>query len=278
MIKELCISGGGVKGLAFLGALYELEIQDKLIHLEKISGTSIGAFIAIAYLIGYRYDLKELINILFEYDLSTLKDIHVGNFFKRKSIMIGKKLELFFTDIIAKKIDPNTTLEKLYNISKIELYVPVCCVETNSLEIFSHITHPSLTLVHLIRMATAIPFLLQPVEYRDKLYIDAAVVENTLVLSEKSFIICAESSSSNTIAVINNNNNNKSFFNYVLNVLKIVYESNKKEKNNDHEDQKIKVKVENVNVTSFNITKDQKFKLLHYGRQSVKKIYSYSST
>ena len=268
MIKELCISGGGVKGLAFLGALYELEIQDKLIHLEKLSGTSIGAFIAIAYLIVYRYDLKDLINIIFEYDLSTLKDIHVGNFFKRKSIMIGKKLELFFTDIIAKKIDPNTTLEKLYNISKIELYVPVCCVETNSLEIFSHITHPSLTIVHLIRMATAIPFLLQPVEYQDKLYIDAAVVENTLVLSEESFIICAESS---ILETTTGTSNNKSFFNYVLNVIKIVYASNKKQKNDDNSKQKIKVKVENVNVTSFNITKDQKFKLLHYGRQCVQK-------
>lgn len=51
MSLGLCLSGGGIKGAAHVGALQALE--DNHIHIDYISGTSSGSIVAVLYAIGY---------------------------------------------------------------------------------------------------------------------------------------------------------------------------------------------------------------------------------
>lgn len=61
----ICFSGGGIKGVAHIGALKAFEEEN--IHFNYIAGTSFGSIIATLYALGYRSDemyeiIKENIN------------------------------------------------------------------------------------------------------------------------------------------------------------------------------------------------------------------------
>lgn len=66
---NLVLSGGGIKGIAFVGAYEELEKRYR--YFGNIAGVSAGAMIGA--LIGAGYTSRELIRILREFDFSILK-------------------------------------------------------------------------------------------------------------------------------------------------------------------------------------------------------------
>jgi NTE family protein len=53
MITNLAFKGGGVKGIAFVGALRELEKADHLLNVKRVGGTSAGALVAAMYALEY---------------------------------------------------------------------------------------------------------------------------------------------------------------------------------------------------------------------------------
>ena len=59
MKLSVCLSGGGVKGAAHIGALKALEEEN--IIIDNISGTSSGSIVATLYAAGYKPDeIKEI--------------------------------------------------------------------------------------------------------------------------------------------------------------------------------------------------------------------------
>lgn len=66
---NLVLSGGGIKGVAFVGAYEELEKRYR--YIGNIAGVSAGAIIG--SLIGAGYSSKELFRIMKEFDFSILK-------------------------------------------------------------------------------------------------------------------------------------------------------------------------------------------------------------
>ena len=68
-IDTICFSGGGTKGLVFVGAIKAL-VEKNVIDLSKINkyiGTSAGSIIALLLLIGYTP--AELECFLYEFNL-----------------------------------------------------------------------------------------------------------------------------------------------------------------------------------------------------------------
>lgn len=68
-VLNLVLSGGGIKGIAFVGAYEELERRYR--KFGNIGGVSAGALIGA--LIGAGYSSRELVKILKEFDFSILK-------------------------------------------------------------------------------------------------------------------------------------------------------------------------------------------------------------
>lgn len=56
MIVNLAFKGGGVKGIAFVGALRELFQHGSLASVQRVAGTSAGALVALMYALGYSID------------------------------------------------------------------------------------------------------------------------------------------------------------------------------------------------------------------------------
>ena len=56
----LCLSGGGIKGAAHIGAIKALEEEN--IEFDAIAGTSAGSIVAVMYACGY--NSSEMYNFL----------------------------------------------------------------------------------------------------------------------------------------------------------------------------------------------------------------------
>ena len=102
--KALIMKGGGIKGLAYVGALEELN---KHLNFNWYAGTSAGAIAAI--LLAADYSTSELKNILQTKNFADFKD---ANFFKSISNLIFKKglyeahsFTLWLDQLLAKKLD-----------------------------------------------------------------------------------------------------------------------------------------------------------------------------
>lgn len=87
--KNLVIKGGSVKGIAYVGALRELERQEclKLEEIERVAGTSAGAITAL--LIGLNYSADEINTELDKLDIMSFLD--AGTLSAQVKEMIAKK-------------------------------------------------------------------------------------------------------------------------------------------------------------------------------------------
>lgn len=263
-IEELSISGGGVKGYAYLGALYQLEKIGELNNLKKIIGVSIGSLFASALALGFK--AKELINFLFEYNIKEIKDIDITGFLKRKSILKGEKFKEFVIKIIEQKANKDITLKDMYKLTGIELIVVVSCVNDKTVKYISHKTDPDLELLTLILMSSAIPGFLPPVLYNNKFYVDGGILDNNPIrfLSSNAYGICQKLKEKDKSIEINN------FIDFFGAILQMIYKSLQNKIKRDHPNL-IEVDYGNIQVTSFNITKDEKLSLINYGIISVEK-------
>jgi predicted acylesterase/phospholipase RssA len=266
---QLCISGGGIRGLSFVGALYELHLKG-IKDFNVIAGCSMGAFIGACLIIGYTPE--ELLNYLFDYDFSSLKDIDVNNFRTNKSIMKGRKVHDFYYKVFAEKLEsPNISLQKLFELTKIKFIVAVTCINTQTVEYISHETHPELGLHLLICMTTAIPGILPGISYNGRVYVDGAIVDNLpfYVLDPTGPPIIVITTLSRTEPFIDNHAFN--LFTYFSTILRIIYRTPVISESTllRYKAKLYEIDTGNISVISFNLTHDDKYKLIQSGRRVV---------
>lgn len=114
---SIVIKGGGVKGLAFAGALLELE---NYFSFDTFAGTSAGGIAAI--LLGAGYKPRELLKILKEKDFNDFKDATfleaIINFIRTRAFYPGNEIEKWIRGLIKEKFP-----EKLNEIA-LEEFTP----------------------------------------------------------------------------------------------------------------------------------------------------------
>lgn len=100
----ICLSGGGVKGAAHIGALKAFEEEG--IKFNYISGTSSGSIVATLYAIGYK---PEEIYELFKKYCKKIKYVDLKNIIKGILGLIIKR------EIIIDGLNSNNKIEKIIN-------------------------------------------------------------------------------------------------------------------------------------------------------------------
>ena len=111
-MKGLCLSGGGIKASAHIGALKALEEEG--IRFECVSGASSGSIIATMYALGYNSDeMWEMFQIYCKkikyVDWINVFKIIVGLVFERRIIVnglnSGKIVEKIMKEICMEKYE-----------------------------------------------------------------------------------------------------------------------------------------------------------------------------
>ena len=107
--KYLVLKGGGIRGIAYAGALKVLEEKKITDGIEKVAGTSVGAITGALFSIGYTADQIE--EIMYSQDIAAFNDGE-GYFIggqrrlrKKYGWYKGKKLEQWIGSLIKAHIN-----------------------------------------------------------------------------------------------------------------------------------------------------------------------------
>lgn len=174
---KLVLSGGAIKGLAYLGVLKYLEEHDLVTHFHTVIGTSIGAFVGLLIILGYTS--TELKDIFDKRNLEDLKDFKLASLIDNYGLDNGKKVNKFIKSFIKNKgHKKNISMSELYNKINKTIVITVTNVNTKQTEFITKDTHPDIPVYLAIRMSMNIPFIYTPVKYRGNLYVDGAMTCN----------------------------------------------------------------------------------------------------
>jgi NTE family protein len=183
--RNLVFEGGGVKGIAYVGALHVLEERQILARVERVGGTSAGAINAL--LLGLGYSLGETEKILKELDFRSFLDEcwgvirdsrrlvrefgwYKGDFFRSWAAgLVGEKLG-----------NPEATFLEASKKSGVrELYFMGTNLSTRFSEVFSLEHTPRMCIADAVRISMSIPlFFAAKRGLRGDVYVDGGVLDN----------------------------------------------------------------------------------------------------
>jgi len=167
MIKNLVFEGGGIKGIAYSGAIRFMEKSGLLSSLEKIAGTSAGAIIAGLLALGYTS--KEIFDIMAETSFESFKDDDFGivrdihRLINEFGLYKGDAFLKWFQELIERKVGyGDLTFGALHNYSEglehyKDLYVVATDLSSGKELVLSHETYPDMQIAHAVRMSMSIP-------------------------------------------------------------------------------------------------------------------------
>lgn len=172
-IRNLVFEGAGIRGIAYSGAVKELEQKNILKDVQRVGGTSSGATTALLLSVGYAAD-----EISFIVNSAPFKKFNDGKFFfiggidrfqKYFGWYRGHKFEKWLSGIIeAKTNDANITFGELKQRGFKDLYVTGTCLNKQSLIIFSYENYSNMKVKDAIRISMSIPL------YFEAVFIDSA--------------------------------------------------------------------------------------------------------
>lgn len=182
-ITNLVFEGGGVKGLAFCGAVDALSKADMLSKVKNIIGSSAGAMCA--GLLAVNYTAAELKKELTKLNMRHLTDDTVGfirdiyRLLSNYGIYKGDAFIEWYGSLIAKKTgNPMSTFKDVYRMYGIDLTITGTCLNTESTVYFNFNNTPDMPVVKAVRISISIPGVFCAVTMNGNTYVDGGVLNN----------------------------------------------------------------------------------------------------
>lgn len=186
--RNLVLEGGGVKGIAYLGALEILAAKGILSQVQRVGGTSAGAINAI--LVGLGFTPAETKDILWSLDFNAFLDDSWGML--RDSARLIEKFGWYkgdyFRGWIGKLIKEKTRnteatfadLEAMKSNRNFKsLYFMGTNLSTSFSEVFSAEHTPRMCVADAVRISMSIPlFFAAKRSVRGDVYVDGGVLDN----------------------------------------------------------------------------------------------------
>lgn len=269
--STLVLSGGGIKGLAYVGAFIELENRNFLKNIKNILSVSSGALFGLLLIIGYTS--KEMLDLVSELDFTLIQNIDPDgafDFLINYGIDNGDNLEKFIKSLLRNKgYSENITFLELYN--KIKVYYRCYAVQINDsiYKEFSYKETPNYTVIFGIRSSMCVPIYFFPLidPYTNDIYIDGGIINNYPIhlLSEdekKSTLGLYLSGSHLKKEVIN------TFDEYIYKIFRIMLLEKSKHIVKANKHRTIIIPVIEYSVMDFNLNKEDRLKIVSYGKKA----------
>ena len=177
--QYMCIFGGGaIRGLAYLGALRAMK--ELGIKIKAYAGSSVGAVFAAYAALDYEYnEFKELFD---EVNFDLFRDVQL-NLAKNFAISKGEHFLNWLRTCIEKKFygeQYEKDKHQPVTFKDIDKDIFVITSNLNGCEpfIFSKYTTPDFEVAQAVRISTALPGLLEPFEYQEKVLIDGDMMKS----------------------------------------------------------------------------------------------------
>lgn len=182
-IQHMVISGGGTYGLYAYGVLKETHNQDIWCagNIQTCHATSIGTLLSVIVLLNYDWEtldkfiVKRPWSQLFQYDITQCIDSFDKCGMYDKTIL-QKSMEPLLKGV---DMDTNITMDEFYEKTGTQLYFYAVEINSFSLEVFTHETHPDMKLLDAVYASCSLPMIFQPLFMgENKAYLDGGLFLN----------------------------------------------------------------------------------------------------
>ena len=278
MVKNLVLSGGSMKGLAYIGMIKCIEEYDIVKKIDNFIGTSIGACVCFCLLIGFTYE--ELYDVFINLDINKARNINVDNilnFGTTYGVDNGEKIVKILKVFLKKKLQVNSiTFSELYEKTQKNITIIGSCLNTTSVEYFNLKNNPNMDVIDALRISISIPLFFTPVIYENKYYVDGALTNNypidICVNNNKETMGVVLTSNTYTYTEIN------SIDNYLISIINTNFVHQDKEKIKKYHDITIDLEIE-CNSFDFSLSTDIKKDIINQGylitKSQIIKKYNY---
>ena len=177
-VTHLVLSGGALKGIAFLGVLECLQRRQslRLPGLSVFVGSSVGALISSLISIGY--SSAQLFKIVMDTDISSMAKPELSNLLTHNGLDSGHLVVNKIKELFRRKgVDPNITLKEHHEYTGTRLVITVSCLG-KGVRYFDHTTQPDLCVISAIRMSISYPGYFTAVRYQGDYYVDGGMLDN----------------------------------------------------------------------------------------------------
>lgn len=182
--RNLVFEGGGVKGLAYVGALSTLESRDILKNIIRVGGTSAGAINAALLALGY--NLEDTQDILSRLNFNNFMDDSWGFVRDAKRLVNtygwykGDFFKEWMGNLVREKTgNSQSTFNDLHAMGLRDLYLVGTNLSTGYSEVFSVEHTPRVPIVEAVRISMSIPLFFQAMRnFRGDVYVDGGVFNN----------------------------------------------------------------------------------------------------
>jgi predicted acylesterase/phospholipase RssA len=181
MYKNLVLSGGALKGFAFIGILQYLEDDQRTKYIKNVIGSSAGSIIGFLYCLGYTpkqilklcsdllklYVAKEIdINLIFNINetLGIDNGTIITEFLKQCVFDKWGKYDINFLDF-SKLTGKNFVVCASNLTTRKPVYF--CLDET-----------PDVNVIEAIRASMTLPFIFTPIKIKNEILVDAGIFNN----------------------------------------------------------------------------------------------------
>jgi NTE family protein len=292
-INKLVFSGGGVKGLVYIGVLKrieelilernkeelsvdfdELKCKIPKFNINTICSVSAGSMFALIYLLKYSYIemLEEILNKNFK----KLRNIKVLNFVNTYGLDSGYGIIQWLESLMNKKgVNPNITLSEFYKLNNVDFQIMATNLNKYCYKKFNYKESPDLRVLDAIRMSISVPFVFSAINYENDIYVDGALIDNYPIkeLDNLENVLGVKIVNDGEINNINNTINDLE--SYILNILKCyVVQKEKSTIKDEYKRCTVYINVENINAINIDITAEEKYKLIEIGYKSMSDFFS----
>ncbi|HEX8185968.1 MAG TPA: patatin-like phospholipase family protein, partial [Blastocatellia bacterium] len=179
--KNLIFEGGGVKGVAYGGALDVLDDRGILGQIVRVGGTSAGAITAALVALGY--DAAAIKSKMLNLNFNEFKD---GSFL-RDFKNLFEKYGWYKGDIFLRYIEgeiahmtgnPHATFNDLHARGFKDLYVISTDLTLRQYQVFSHESKGETRVADAVRMSMSIPLFFASYKFENNVFVDGGVLNN----------------------------------------------------------------------------------------------------
>ncbi len=184
-IENLVFEGGGIKGIAYAGALKALETHGVLSNVKRVAGTSTGAIMAL--LVSLKLTANTIHDIIDSIDTESVKDgwsplgFITGYGLYKGDYMLNRLKDVIFDSKLG--LQREATFADLYKAECLDMNVYATDLNTRRVRRFSYETTPTVIVAEAVRASMSIPLFFQAWRFSndipdDHIYIDGGTAYN----------------------------------------------------------------------------------------------------
>lgn len=285
-IENLFLSGGGNSIYATVKELRVLEYKGILTHLKRLGGSSAGAGLCGLLAVGFTVD--EIITELLNVDVSTFLDgyinSYIGEFFRtifHSGAYHGDELFNWYGSLLFKKTNnADITFEEVYKIYGIELVITGTCVNQHETHFYHHVSNPRMPIRKAVSISSRMPGVFKPTLWDVDHLIDGGFSNNYPIWifdrdlkeynSKVREVYRDTKLNEKTIGIYITGQKNKSVIKSNMDYISAIIKTWKRVLDNmirhdpDISKQTIFITLPEDQTFNFNISKNERFKLMHY--------------